>query len=231
MTENIVVLFRKTVSKITAVAFLGSAMIFSTAASAEAAADASIPVDVLKSQAAESALGEADPAFKMIFNNWAGQGKMEQVKLTIPSRKPVSDFTLTSSYGFRSDPFKRRRANHKGLDMAGPIGTPIYATADGIVGRAQWLGGYGNYVEINHGNGIQTRYGHMSRLNVDANARVKSGDLIGFMGSTGRSTGSHLHYEVRIAGEAVNPIPFMQSTDFLIAQKLNTGVASGGPAE
>ena len=230
MTENIIVLFRKSVSKITAIAILGSAMIFSTAASAEAA-DSSIPVDVLKSQAAESALGEADPAFRMIFKNWAGQGKQEEVKLIIPSRKPVKDFTLTSSYGFRADPFKGRRANHKGLDMAGPIGTPIYATADGIVGRAQWLGGYGNYVEINHGNGIQTRYGHMSRLNVDSNARVKSGDLIGFMGSTGRSTGSHLHYEVRIAGEAVNPIPFMQSNDFLIAQKLNSGVALGGPAE
>ena len=115
--------------------------------------------------------------------------------------------------------------------MAGPIGTPIYATADGIVGRAQWVNGYGKYIEINHGNGIQTRYGHMSRLNVDANTRVRSGDLIGFMGSTGRSTGSHLHYEVRIAGEAVNPIPFMQSNDFLIAQKLNSGVALGGPAE
>ncbi len=148
MTDNIVVLFRKSVSKITAIAFLGSAMIFSTAASAEAAAEASIPLDVLKSQAAESALGEADPAFKMIFNNWAGQGKQEQVKLTIPSRKPVKDFTLTSSYGFRSDPFKGRRASHKGLDMAGPIGTPIYATADGIIGRAQWLGGYGKYIEI-----------------------------------------------------------------------------------
>ncbi|ASK88624.1 murein DD-endopeptidase MepM [Sphingorhabdus sp. SMR4y] len=231
MTENIVVLFKKSVSKITAVALLGSAMIFSTAASAEEAADASIPVDVLKSQAAESALGESDPAFKLIFDKWSGQGKKEEVKLTIPSRKPVKDFTLTSSYGFRSDPFKGRRANHKGLDMAGPIGTPIYATADGIVGRAQWLGGYGKYIEINHGNGIQTRYGHMSRLNVEANARVKSGDLIGFMGSTGRSTGSHLHYEVRIAGEAVNPIPFMQSNDFLIAQKLNSGVALGGPAE
>ena len=206
-------------------------MIFSTAATADAGADASIPVDVLKSQAAESALGEADPAFKMIFNNWAGQGKQEQVKLTIPSRKPVKDCTLTSSYGCRSDPFRGRRANHKGLDMAGPIGTPIYATADGIVGRAQWLGGYGNYIEINHGNGIQTRYGHMSRLNVEPYQRVKKGDLIGYVGSTGRSTGAHLHYEVRIAGEAVNPIPFMQSNDFLIAQKLNSGVALGGPAE
>jgi len=91
MNENIITLFRKSVSKITAIAILGSAMIFSTAASAEAAADSSIPVDVLKSQAAESALGEADPAFRMIFNNWAGQGKQEAVKLTIPSLTALSD--------------------------------------------------------------------------------------------------------------------------------------------
>ncbi|MFK7842293.1 MAG: M23 family metallopeptidase [Sphingorhabdus sp.] len=231
MTDSVVVLFRKSVTKLTAIAFLGSAMLFSTAASAEEASASSIPVDVLKSRAAENALGEADPAFKMIFKNWSGQGKKEAVKLTIPSSKPVKNFTLTSSYGFRSDPFKGRRARHKGIDMAGPVGTPIYATADGIVGRAQWVRGYGKYIEINHGNSIQTRYGHMSRLNVSANARVKNGDLIGFMGSTGRSTGSHLHYEVRISGEAVNPIPFMQSNDFLIAQKLNSGVALGGPAE
>ncbi|MEO9600025.1 M23 family metallopeptidase [Parasphingorhabdus sp.] len=206
-------------------------MLFSTAASAEEAEEASVPVDVLKSGAADSALGEADPAFKLIFENWSGQGKAKTVKHTIPSGKPVKNFTLTSSYGFRSDPFKGRRARHKGIDMAGPIGTPIYATADGIVGRAQWVRGYGKYIEINHGNEIQTRFGHMSRLNVEANARVKRGDLIGFMGSTGRSTGSHLHYEVRISGKAVNPVPFMQSNDFLIAQKLNSSVALGGPAE
>lgn len=233
MTGSVVVLFKKAVSNVTAIAVFGSAMIFSSAAIAEesAAGEASIPVDALKSQSGDSVFGDADPAFKMIHKNWSNQGKKELVKLTIPSRKPVADFTLTSSYGFRSDPFKGRRARHKGIDMAGPIGTPIYATADGIVGRAQWVRGYGKYIEINHGNEIQTRYGHMSRLNVKPNARVKSGDLIGFMGSTGRSTGSHLHYEVRIAGEAVNPIPFMQSNEFLIAQKMKPGEALGGPAE
>jgi len=231
MTDSVVSLFRNAVSKITAVAIFGSAMTFSTAAMAEESA-ASIPVDSLKPpSAAGNVLGEADPAFKMIFNNWSGQGKKQSVKLTIPSGKPVKNFKLTSSYGFRSDPFRGRRARHKGIDMAGPIGTPIYATADGIVGRSQWVRGYGKYIEINHGNAIQTRYGHMSRLNVQANARVKSGDLIGFMGSTGRSTGSHLHYEVRIDGEAVNPVPFMQSNDFLVAQTINPGVALGGPAE
>ena len=181
---------------------------------------------------ATSALGAADPAFRMLFDTWTNDGKPAPVRLTIPSRKPVENFRLTSSYGFRSDPFRGRRTRHKGIDMAGPVGTPIYATADGIVGRAQWVGGYGKYIEINHGNEIQTRYGHMSRLNVEANQRVKGGDLIGFMGSTGRSTGSHLHYEVRIAGEAVNPVPFMQSNDFLVAQTRGAGtVALGGPDE
>ena len=107
---------------------------------------------------------------------------------------------------------------HGGIDLAGPIGTPIYATADGIVGRSEWNnGGYGNLVEINHGQGIQTRYGHLSRLIARPGQRVRRGELIGLMGSTGRSTGSHLHYEVRIDGRAVNPIPFMQSANSLAA--------------
>lgn len=229
MTDSVVALFKNAVKKITAISFFGSIMALSTAAYAEDSS-ASIPVDVLKNQS-DSVLGDADPAFRLLFKKMSGEGKAAPVTLTIPSMKPVENFTLTSNYGFRSDPFRGRRARHKGIDMAGPIGTPIYATADGIVGRSQWVRGYGKYIEINHGNEIQTRYGHMSRLNVKANARVKRGDLIGFMGSTGRSTGSHLHYEVRIAGEAVNPVPFMQSGEFLIAQRAKTGEALGGPAE
>ena len=123
---------------------------------------------------------------------------------------------------------------HAGIDLAGAYGTPIYATADGIVGRSEWnSGGYGNLVEINHGQGIQTRYGHLSRLSVRAGQRVRRGELIGLMGSTGRSTGSHLHYEVRIDGRAVNPVPFMQPSETLIALQRRGGidapVAIGGP--
>ena len=136
----------------------------------------------------------------------------------------------------------RHKANaaamHGGIDLAGPVGTPIYATADGIVGRSEWNnGGYGNLVEINHGQGIQTRYGHMSRRLVEAGTRVRRGQLIGLMGSTGRSTGSHLHYEVRIDGKPVNPIPFMKSTDYLLAMQKNAGnqsmdaIALGGPTK
>jgi murein DD-endopeptidase MepM/ murein hydrolase activator NlpD len=123
---------------------------------------------------------------------------------------------------------------HAGIDLAGPLGTPIYATADGIVGRSEYSGAYGNLVEINHGQGIQTRYGHMSRLIARPGQRVRRGELIGLMGSTGRSTGSHLHYEVRIDGRAVNPIPFIQSADTLPGQRVaaapaESNVAQGGP--
>jgi murein DD-endopeptidase MepM/ murein hydrolase activator NlpD len=91
-------------------------------------------------------------------------------------------------------------------------------------------GGYGNLIELNHGRGIQTRYGHLSRSMVSAGQRVKRGDMIGLMGSTGRSTGSHLHYEVRIDGKAVNPVPFMQSSDYLQSvQRRAAAVAIGGP--
>jgi murein DD-endopeptidase MepM/ murein hydrolase activator NlpD len=149
--------------------------------------------------------------------------------VSIPSSKPVDNMMLTSSFGVRSDPFNGRRRAHKGIDIPGPVGTPIYATADGIVGRSQWVGGYGNLVDINHGNGIETRYGHMSKLIVAPNQRVRRGQVIGLMGSTGRSTGSHLHYEVRIDGEAVNPIPFIQSSDYLLALNSKPPVAMGGP--
>jgi murein DD-endopeptidase MepM/ murein hydrolase activator NlpD len=123
---------------------------------------------------------------------------------------------------------------HAGIDLASPTGTPIYATADGVVDRAEWFGGYGNMVDIDHGKGIATRYGHMSRIVAHAGEHVRRGELIGYVGSTGRSTGSHLHYEVRIDGHAVNPIPFLQSANYIVAlkaQDAGTPVAQGGPEE
>jgi murein DD-endopeptidase MepM/ murein hydrolase activator NlpD len=183
-----------------------------------------------------SPLGAADPAFREIFANWTGREAKTEARVVIPSRAPVRDYKLTSDYGPRSDPFRGGRRQHKGVDMAGPVGTPIYATADGIVGMAERFGSYGKFVEINHGNEIQTRYAHLSGINVQPFQRVKAGDLIGFMGSTGRSTGSHLHYEVRIAGEAVNPMPFMRESSFMVAaadKPAGTAAATGlgGPAE
>jgi murein DD-endopeptidase MepM/ murein hydrolase activator NlpD len=177
----------------------------------------------------------ADPNFKALFNSWTKLDQLEQGTVAIPSTEPVRGTNFTSGYGVRSDPFKGRAAMHAGIDLAGPIGTPIYATADGVVQRSEYNnGGYGNLVELDHGHGIQTRYGHLSKSMVSAGQKVKRGDMIALMGSTGRSTGSHLHYEVRIDGKAVNPVPFLQSTSYLqsVQQRAAaaTRIAIGGPA-
>ena len=180
-------------------------------------------------------LKAADPKFKQLFMSWKKLDQIEQGTIAIPSVEPVKGSAFTSGFGVRSDPFRGRAAMHAGIDLAGPIGTPIYATADAVVGRSEWANGYGNLVELNHGRGIQTRYGHLTRSTVRPGQRVTRGQLIGYMGSTGRSTGSHLHYEVRIDGKAVNPVPFMQSNDYLLAVQRRaaaaTQVAMGGPSE
>ena len=182
-------------------------------------------------------VGKGDPTFKQLFANWKKLDNLQDSAIAVPSDKPVKTAAFTSGYGVRSDPFQGRAAMHAGIDLSGPAGTPIYATADGTVSDAGWnSGGYGNLIKIDHGRGIETRYGHLSKIGVFPGQRVKRGDVIGRMGSTGRSTGNHLHYEVRIEGRAVNPIPFMKSTDYLVAMKNKVGhgapmdqVALGGP--
>ncbi len=178
--------------------------------------------------------GKADPQFRALFDSWKRLDQLQTGMVAIPSQKPVgSEIQFTSSFGVRSDPFSGQRAMHAGVDIAGPLGTPIYATADALVGRTGWVGGYGNLVELEHGRGIQTRYGHLSQIMVAPGTRIKRGQLIALMGSTGRSTGNHLHYEVRIDGKAVSPIPFLQGADYLLAmqQRRATPVAMGGPVE
>lgn len=164
---------------------------------------------------AANAEGNADAQFRSLFQTWQKLDVLEQTVISIPSMQPVENVKLTSSFGVRSDPFHGSAAMHAGVDIPGPLGTPIYATADGVIGRAGRFGGYGNLITVNHGKGIETRYGHLSKILVAANTRVRRGQLIGLMGSTGRSTGSHLHYEVRIDGAAVNPMPFMQNANVL----------------
>jgi murein DD-endopeptidase MepM/ murein hydrolase activator NlpD len=180
--------------------------------------------------------GNADPTFKQLFTSWKKLDNLASGAIAVPSDKPVKTAAFTSGYGVRSDPFRGSAAMHPGIDLAGPYGTPIYATADGTVLRAGWnSGGYGNLVEIDHGRGIATRYGHLSQVLVSAGDHITRGQLIARMGSTGRSTGSHLHYEVRIDGRPVNPIPFMKSTDYLVEMQKNAGshsmdtIALGGP--
>ena len=173
-----------------------------------------------------------DGRLHSLFLSWKKlDGTAAQSAIAVPSSKPVNIATFTSGYGVRSDPFRGSAAMHAGIDLAGPYGTPIYATADGIVEKAEWSGGYGNMVEIDHGKGLETRFGHLSRILVHEGQKVTRGTLIALMGSTGRSTGSHLHYEVRIDGRAVNPVPFLQSADYVTAMEARTaaGVALGGP--
>jgi murein DD-endopeptidase MepM/ murein hydrolase activator NlpD len=175
--------------------------------------------------------------FKSLFDSWKKLDQLQDGVIAIPSDKPVrTNVEFTSGFGVRSDPFVHGAAMHPGIDLAGSYGTPIYATADGTVLRAGWnSGGYGILVEVDHGRGITTRYGHMSAILVSAGQHVTRGEQIGRMGSTGRSTGNHLHYEVRIDNRPVNPIPFMKSTDYVLAMQRRSGAASmdavaiGGP--
>ena len=175
----------------------------------------------------------ADAQFRTLFQTWKKLDATQQGVIAIPSVQPVHTLSFTSNFGIRSDPFRGTAAMHAGVDIPGPVGTPIYATADGIISHAGRAGGYGNMIEVNHGKGIATRYGHLSRIIVADNTRVVRGQLIGLMGSTGRSTGPHLHYEVRIDGHAVNPVPFLTTADYLLAAKDHSVGAipvSTGPA-
>ncbi|GLH75258.1 membrane protein [Bradyrhizobium sp. SSBR45G] len=138
--------------------------------------------------------------------------KMNRTLSLVPYRKPViGEVEFTSGFGVRSDPFLGRPAMHTGLDFRAATGDPVRVTANGKVVNAGWAGGYGRMVEIDHGNGLSTRYGHLSEINVKIGQQVKIGDIIGEVGSTGRSTGPHLHYETRIDGEAVDPQKFLRA--------------------
>lgn len=146
---------------------------------------------------------------------------LENGLVAIPSGKPTATPMLSSSYGYRRDPFNGRAAFHAGLDFPGAYGQPILAAARGRVSYVGPRQGYGNVVEIDHGNGILTRYAHLSRADTKVGATVMRGDDIARMGSTGRSTGTHLHFEVRVNGEAINPRRFLEADrDVLQVQQI-----------
>ncbi|MBY0355039.1 MAG: peptidoglycan DD-metalloendopeptidase family protein [Rickettsiales bacterium] len=128
---------------------------------------------------------------------------------TMPLAKPIEANKISSGFGRRIDPFSHRLAQHLGVDFSGPIGAKVYATADGTVSFTGNRGAYGNLVELDHGLGIATRYGHLSRILVDEGDEITKGQLIAIQGSTGRSTGNHLHYEVRFNNRALNPLKFI----------------------
>jgi murein DD-endopeptidase MepM/ murein hydrolase activator NlpD len=131
-----------------------------------------------------------------------------------PFAQPVKNaFRFTSGFGYRRDPKTGGRRLHKGVDFAAGVGTPIYATADGVVTHAGWQSGYGRLVKIQHQFGIETRYAHLSSIQVKAGQRVSRGDKIGGMGASGRVTGVHLHYEVRVGGRPVNPMIYIKAAN------------------
>jgi murein DD-endopeptidase MepM/ murein hydrolase activator NlpD len=138
--------------------------------------------------------------------------RLNRTLTLVPYRKPViGEVEFTSGFGVRSDPFLGRPAMHTGLDFRASTGDPVRATANGKVASSGWAGGYGRMVEIDHGNGLSTRYGHLSEISVKVGDTIKIGQVIGAVGSTGRSTGPHLHYETRIDGEAVDPQKFLRA--------------------
>jgi murein DD-endopeptidase MepM/ murein hydrolase activator NlpD len=138
--------------------------------------------------------------------------RLNRTLTLVPYRKPViGEVEFTSGFGVRNDPFLGRPAMHTGLDFRAASGDPVRATANGKVVSSGWAGGYGRMVEIDHGNGLSTRYGHLSEIGVRVGDQIKIGQVIGAVGSTGRSTGPHLHYETRIDGDAVDPQKFLRA--------------------
>lgn len=167
---------------------------------------------------ADSPATTGDEEFTELFASWkdleaspaAGiSGISPRAKVSIPSVMPLNDARLSSGFGMRTHPVLGGQRQHAGIDLASPSGTPVYATADGLVSKAERFSSYGNFIAIEHGGEMQTRYAHLSGYVVAAGEHVVKGQLIGYVGSTGRSTGPHLHYEVRVAGAAVDPRPYM----------------------
>ena len=152
---------------------------------------------------------------RQLFRIRQARGHIDRLSKTlaaVPIRKPMSgDLESTSGYGMRTDPFIRAPAMHTGLDFRAETGEPARATAAGTVTIAGWNGGYGKMVEIDHGNGFATRYAHLSAIDVEVGQSIRIGQVVGKVGSTGRSTGPHLHYETRVDGDAVDPQKFLRA--------------------
>lgn len=149
--------------------------------------------------------------FEVINNNILYLTELENFVSVIPLSSPISEFRITSPFGQRKDPFNRTLANHHGVDLAGPLNSEIFSTSIGRVSFAGQKSGYGNVVEIDHGHGIKTLYGHLKTILASKGEIVRQGQVIGIQGSTGRSTGPHLHYEVRYKNKPYQPLNFMET--------------------
>ena len=169
-----------------------------------------------------------DPRFERLGLSLARMTVLERALDGIPQVVPASVENITSGFGYRRDPFNGSGAMHAGIDFKGPMGSPVFAAADGRVTFVGRKAGYGNVVEITHGNGMLTRYAHLSRFDVKVGQQVAAGATIAGLGSTGRSTGPHLHFEVRINDRAVNPRPFLEAAPDVLKEVRAAG--TGSPA-
>lgn len=171
-----------------------------------------------------------DPRVRTLQADAARQAAVAASFASIPAFLPVNQPKESSGFGYRSDPFHGGGAFHAGLDLTGRNGDAIHAAADGVVVRAGWWAGYGKVVVVDHGNGMETRYGHMSRFHVKAGDVVRQGEAIGAMGSTGRSTGTHLHFEIRLDGQPIDPQPFLDLASFGLGASAKPRVTAVVPA-
>lgn len=172
-----------------------------------------------------------DPRFTKLAMSLGRMDAMERALAAIPTSMPAAVMMMSSGFGYRSDPFTGAGAMHNGLDFKGPIGTPILAAADGRITFAGSQGGYGNTIEITHANGLVTRYAHLSGFNVRHGQKVARGAQIARMGSTGRSTGSHLHFEVRLNGQAINPRKFLEANPDVLEVQSVAGIRADTSAK
>jgi murein DD-endopeptidase MepM/ murein hydrolase activator NlpD len=172
-----------------------------------------------------------DPRFLKLASSLGRMDAMERALAAIPTSMPAAVMLMSSGFGYRSDPFTGAGAMHAGLDFKGPVGTPILAAADGKITFAGQQGGYGNCIEITHANGLVTRYAHLSGFNVSLGQKVERGVQIARMGSTGRSTGSHLHFEVRLNGQAINPRKFLEANPDVLEVQAVAGNRADNPAK
>jgi len=184
-----------------------------------ASGGANVPANVAVTEMVKAAFATPEDTFGVLRDLLQGlESRLRSVRSNVERREALASSTpsiwpahgwLTGTFGGRSDPFSGEPAFHQGLDISTEKGQPVYATADGTVESASYTGDYGNLIVVKHGFGLVTRYGHLSRYNVKPGSSVKRGDVIGFVGATGRATGAHLHYEILANGQLINPLQLL----------------------
>ncbi|MBW8862170.1 MAG: M23 family metallopeptidase [Acidobacteria bacterium] len=184
-----------------------------------AAGGANVPANVAVAEMVKAAFATPEDTFGVLRDLLQGlESRLRSVRSNVERREALASSTpsiwpahgwLTGMFGGRSDPFSGEPAFHQRLDISTEKGQPVYATADGTVETASYTGDYGNLIVIKHGFGLVTRYGHLSRYNVKPGTQVKRGDVIGFVGATGRATGAHVHYEILANGQLINPLQLL----------------------